>query len=386
MPRHELNGAKIALSCSGLVHVRRGVEAWSEEAFHGLRALGLDVTLFQGSGANGQVRVVRCVRRDSPLSRRLLGLLPRWGWRVGFGSAYQMEQTTFALGLFGALRARFDLLHTKDPQVALLFHRAHKAGLSRAAVILNHGTEEPPGFLKHFDYVQHLAPFHREEAIRQGVAIRRHFVVPNFVDTEKFSPGSGARLRQALGIPPEAFVVLCVAAVKRHHKRIDWLLDEVARVPAQAGAPVHLLVVGASTGQTEPLVRRGRELLGARVRFLIDHPRERMPEVYRAADVFVLCSLKEMLANASLEALASGLPVLMHREPVGAWAIGEGGQTLDMTREGELASALATYRNAGVRAAAGRRARTHAVAQFSKEVVLAQQLAMYRDILSDSRR
>ena len=379
----DLNGVKIALACSGLSHVRRGVEAWSQGAFLGLRERGVDVTLFKGSGSNGldRVRVVPCIRRESRFSETLTKALPSWGWRVGFGSSYQMEQTTFALTLLGAVGRRFDLLHTKDPQVALLMHRANRAGMSRAKVILNHGTEEPPEFLKRFDYVQHLAPFHRDEALQQGVQVKRQFAIPNFVDTDKFSPRSGAALRQRLGIPQEAFVILCVAAVKRRHKRIDWLLNEVAAVSKRTVPPVHLLVAGAKTGETDSLIQMGNTLLGDRVVFLIDHPREEMPQVYRAADLFVLCSQKEMLANASLEALASGLPCVMHREPVARWVIGDGGETIDMTHSGALAQVIRAYGNPELRKPFAARARTQAVSRFSKDVVLEQQLEMYREVL-----
>ena len=381
-----LSGVKIALSCSGLEHVRRGVETWSHEAFLGLREQGVDVTLFQGSGHNAtpSVRVLPCIRRNSRLSNALTRLLPSWSWRLGVGSAYQMEQSTFALNLFGLVRNRFEILHTKDPQVALLLHAAHRAGLSRAKVVLNHGTEEPPEFLNRFDYLQHLAPVRLEEAIRQGVRARRQFAIPNFVDTDKFSPGSGVALRRRLGIPQDAFVVLCVSAMRRRHKRIDWLLREIAGVAGQTPRPLYLLVAGATTPETDSLIRMGKELLGGRAIFLIDYPRERMPEVYRAADLFVLTSLKEMLSNASLEALASGLPCVMHREPVAQWAIGDGGETIDMQQPGTLAQALVHYHHPERRVPAGERARRQALARFSKDVVLSQQLEMYRAVMDDA--
>jgi len=378
-----LPGVKIALTCSGLSHVRRGVETWSQEAFIGLREQGIDVTLFQGSGPNGLpgVHVLPCIRRGSRWSERLGRLVPPFGWRLGIGSSYQMEQTTFALSLLREAGRRFDLLHTKDPQVALLMQRAHRAGLSRAKVIFNHGTEEPPEFLSRFEYVQHLAPFHLDEAKRQGLGIRRQFAIPNFVDVEKFHPGSEEPMRRRLGIPRGAFVVLCVAAIKRHHKRVDWLIEEMAR--AASGWPeLHLVVVGARTGDTPALQQLGQERLGRRAVFLTDLPREEMPQAYRAADAFVLCSLKEMLANACLEALASGLPCLMHREPVAGWALGDGGWTIDMTQRGGLASALVALREAQRRQEIGRRARQQALRRFAKEVVLTQQLAMYREVLA----
>ena len=411
MRQVQLSGAKIALTCSGLSHVRRGVEAWSEQAFEALRERGVAVTLFKGSGdpsrrpANGgaysgssraspavagraegcdnglpDVRIVPCVRRGSRLSQAAARVAPPFGWRFGVGSAYQLEQTTFVLRAFGALAQHYDIIHTKDPQVALLMHVARKAGLSRAKVILNHGTEEPPAFLNRFDYIQHLAPAHLAEAQRQGVRAARQFVVPNFVDTELFQPGRDQVLRAALGIPREAVVVLCVAAIKRHHKRVDWLLQE-AGVPSLLKRPLFVVVAGAKTDETESVIAEGRRRLGGRVVFLVDHPRERMPQLYRMADVFVLCSLKEMLANASLEALASGLPCLMHREPVAEWVIGAGGWTLDMTAEGALAGAIARLQDQPARRRAAEAARQQARKQFAKDVVLEQQVAMYREAL-----
>ena len=377
------NGAKIALTCSGLSHVRRGVETWSEQAFTALRRRGIDVTLFKGSGPRGDEHeaVVPCIRRNSSLSRTLSRLLPSFGWRVGFGSEYQMEQTTFALSLLGRAGKHFDILHTKDPQVALMFHYAKKAGWSSARVILNHGTEEPPEFLTRFDYVQHLAPFHLEEARQQGVRAKGQFAIPNFVDTDRFRPGSGAEMRRQLGIPVDAFVVLCVAAVKRHHKRLDWLFAEAAQIPSRPSQALYVLVVGASTDDTEAVQRVGRERLGARAVFLVDASHEQMPDIYRAADLFVLCSLKEMLGSAFLEALATGVPCLGSTHPVTRWVIGEGGESVDMERLGALADAIASYRNPARRISAGERARMRAISGFSTEVVLAQQVAMYGEVL-----
>lgn len=375
-----LAGVRIALTCSGLSHVRRGVETWSQEAFEALRAQGVPVTLFKGSGVNGvpAMRVLPCIRRGSSLSNLLARILPAFSWRVGLGSAYQTEQTTFALSLLASGIGRFDLVHTKDPQVALLLQAARRSGVSRARVLLNHGTEEPPAFLQRFDYLQHLAPFHLEEAQQQGVQARRQFVVPNFVDTQRFQPGGGHALRRELGIPDGAFMVLCVAAIKRHHKRIDWLLREIAGVPE-----AHLVLAGSSTPETPELLRMGQELLGSRLRCLVDRAHDRMPELYRAADAFALCSLKEMLSNAVLEALASGVPCLVSTHPVNRWAVADGGQAVDMEQPGALAQALRSLQEPGYRLAVARRARQRALAVFATDIVVAQQLAMYRDVLSD---
>ena len=107
------------------------------------------------------------------------------------------------------------MVHTQDPLVALTLQRAHALGLVRAATVLAHGTEEPLSFLKKLDYVQHLAPWHLEEARRAGCDKPGWTAIGNFVDTEVFHPGQDPVVRQQLGIPPGAFVVLSVAAVKK---------------------------------------------------------------------------------------------------------------------------------------------------------------------------
>src|SRR5438270_747300 len=70
--------------------------------------------------------------------------------------------------------------------------------------------------------------------------------IPNFTDTDVYSPGDGAALRGELGIPPDALVVLSVAAIKRSHKRVDHLLREFAALrAARPELPVWLVVAGA---------------------------------------------------------------------------------------------------------------------------------------------
>src|SRR5207237_4265188 len=104
--------------------------------------------------------------------------------------------------------------------------------------------------------------------------------------------------------------------------------------------PAWLVIAGGWEPDTDELVEKGRRLLGQWVRFLIRFPRERMPALYRAADAFVLCSLREMLGIVLLEAAATGLPSLVHRHPVLQWVVGPGGEAIDMATPGSLAAAL----------------------------------------------
>jgi glycosyltransferase involved in cell wall biosynthesis len=379
---------RIGVAASGLGHVTRGIEAWAAYLGHALAARGEAVTLFRAAGqpTHPYERLVPCWTRSDARTLRLLRWLPRRVfWRLGLGSAYEIEQTTFALRLLPELRrGGVEVLHVKDPQVALLIQRAHALGLCPTRVILSHGTEEPLDFIRKIKYLHHLAPAHMDEARQAGVERPTWRMIPNFIDTDLFQPGDASGLRAQLGIPPTAAVVLCAAAIKSSHKRIDYLLTEFARlVQTDPDLPAWLVVAGGRGPDTDELLERGRRLLGDRVRFLVNHPSERMPELYRLADLFVLCSLKEMLGTALLEACASQVPCLVHRHPVMEWVIGPGGEALDMTQEGALASALGRLlREPARRQELGAQARTYCVETFSSERVVSQYLDYYHFVLT----
>jgi glycosyltransferase involved in cell wall biosynthesis len=111
-----------------------------------------------------------------------------------------------------------------------------------------------------------------------------------------------------------------------------------------------------------------------------------MPDLYRVADVFVLCSLFEMMPIALIEATASGLPCVINQHPILQWMTGEGGISIDMAVAGELAATLnnlLTLPNR--RAALGRAAREHCLANFSRDAVVDNILAYYQQVAGPTR-
>jgi len=71
------------------------------------------------------------------------------------------------------------------------------------------------------------------------------------------------------------------------------------------------LVIAGDGPEREPLERRARELgLGDRVWFIGAQPRDRIIELFRAADATILSSSWENFPHTVVEALAVGTPVL----------------------------------------------------------------------------
>lgn len=377
---------RIAIASSGLGHVSRGIEAWASDLSRALWDRGIDARLYKGAGAAADPReaVVPCWKRDDPKVRAALRF-KRIGWRFGYGSPYGIEQTTFARNLLPRLRADgIDILHVQDPDVAARLERARKRGKLRTRTILAHGTEEPFDFLARFDYLQHLAPWHLEEAREAGFFKPTWTAIPNFLDTETFRPGRSDDLRRELGLRPDDLVVLTSAAIRRIHKRIDYLIDEFARLLAAwpgGGRKPFLVVAGGRESETDALVSEGLSRLGDQVRFLIRYPREKMPDLYRTADVFTLCSLKEMMPIAVLEASATGLPCVVHDHPVLRWMTGPGGILPDLSKPGTLSACLTDLLNSeGRRRDLGGASRMHSLANFGRDAVVDQILDYYEQV------
>jgi 1,2-diacylglycerol 3-alpha-glucosyltransferase len=382
-----MNAMRIAIASSGLGHVARGIESWADDLGSALAARGENVKLCKGAGlaSRSYERVVWCFQRDGPLTVRLSKLMPRRiSWRLGLGSCHNLEQTSFAFNLMPVLRLeKIDILHVQDPQVAIIIQRARQLGLVRTRTILAHGTEEDLSFLRRIRYLQHLAPWHLERARAAGVFRNTWSAIPNFIDTKRFSPGRADAMREELGIPRDALIILTAAAIKRSHKRIDHLIAEFARLrQMNAELPVWLIVAGGWERDTEELIAEGTRLLGERVRFLVRFPRQRMPELYRAADLFTLCSLFEMMPVALIEATASGLPCVVHKQPIFEWMTGKGGPAIDMSAPGELAATLQNLlTTTELRGELSRAARRHCLDNFSQEIVVDQILNYYQLVM-----
>ena len=145
---------------------------------------------------------------------------------------------------------------------------------------------------------------------RYGSPAEQITVIPNGVDLARFHPshhtGSSARLRQQCGFEAEHVVVLFLGT-GYYRKGLDRLL-EVFPVLLRERPETRLLVVGYDTDIQRWKTRVHQRGLAAQVCFLGGR---RDPEVcYGASDVYVLPTRYDPFANATLEALATGVPVI----------------------------------------------------------------------------
>jgi len=200
--------------------------------------------------------------------------------------------------------------------------------------------------------------------------------IPHGVDTEVFRPGSREEARARLGLPPNGRVVFFSAwDVTERRKGLHLLLAALDRLEE----PPFLLLAGDGS---PPAVPRGQTL----GRISDDHV---LADVYRAADVYAVPTLADVLTKTAPEAIASGIPcvsfdrggvtdVVRHME-TGYQA--RFGDVDDLARGLEL-----LLGDDDLRARLGRQGRELAEREFSSRVQVGRYVDLYRSRLERLRR
>ncbi len=217
----------------------------------------------------------------------------------------------------------------------------------------------------------------------------RSHVIPYGVDIELFRPDPQRRVaeRRRLGIPEHAPVVLGVGrmATKKGFHLLVGALAELF-----AAAPEARIILAGGGDRLEEL-RHQASRWGDRVSFAGAVLHDTLPDLYRAADLFVLPAVHDAkgnvdgLPNVILEAMASGLPVVASAISGIPLAVSPGVHGL-LVEEGDgpaLARAIAALVNDPQRRASmGVAARRRAEADLTWDAVAARYREAYVAALS----
>ena len=257
---------------------------------------------------------------------------------LGYGRSLEADETVkagavlaaplYALAARRAVRRqlaerRYDLMHAHwiVPNGVV----AAAAGLRVPLAIGLHGSDvflaEKPGVrvfarwaLGRARLLTGCSPELVERVRALGFPAERSRVIPYGVDVAAFSPAPERRClwRQRLGIPESAPLLLGVGRMAT--KKGFQVLMEV--LPALLGENPELRVVLAGGGDLLDRFRTAARPWGDRVHLPGPVLRDTLPDLYRAADLFVLPAVHDGkgnvdgLPNVILEAMASGLPVV----------------------------------------------------------------------------
>lgn len=144
-------------------------------------------------------------------------------------------------------------------------------------------------------------------------------VVPLGIDTNTLRKGDRAQARQALGIPQDAFVYLCIGRFTEYDKMdlfpvVQAFASMRRRLPADAS--VYLVLAGASQGtKTADMVALWAKALkvGPWVKQRVDFADTEKPGLLASADAFVSMTdnPQETYGLSVVEAMGAGLPVIV---------------------------------------------------------------------------
>ena len=345
---------KVFIVCSGLGHINRGYESFFRGCFDALVSeADLDLTLYKGAGAQAahEIRLPNLCRgsRSAKILGKLLGR-----------SDYFAEQLTFFLSLLPRLLARRpDVVYVSDVVLGNFLRLAQKLPLFSYKVLFNNNGPVLPTLLHRWDHIQQVSPQYLNDALAAGVPREKQTLLPSAVDIPKSLPphGDPGALRDALGLPRDRPIVLSVGAIDGGRKRMDYLVQEMAKLPVPRP---FLLLLGQKTSDSPRIIELGEDLLSMDGFDARTVAKDEVSDYYRAASIFALASVDEGFGLAYVEAMSYGLPCLVHDYETSRFVLGDMGTYGDLTQPGTLmellsdsvrvaaAPSVATARHAGV--------------------------------------
>jgi glycosyltransferase involved in cell wall biosynthesis len=194
-------------------------------------------------------------------------------------------------------------------------------------------------------------------------------VIYNGVDTTFFSPTTKQRTGQTLTLVSTGRLIA--------RKGYVHLIEALAGLP---GICLRLLGEGNQLAMLRNLATQHRvdvEFLGAR-------SREEVAAYLKESDLFVLPSLNEGMSNSLLEAMASGLPVVVTDVGGSRELVDGNGIIVEKANADALRSAILTYRNNGALIPAHGAISRQRALEMNIDTMADQYAALYRSVVREA--
>ncbi|HXM53951.1 MAG TPA: glycosyltransferase family 4 protein [Candidatus Dormibacteraeota bacterium] len=222
---------------------------------------------------------------------------------------------------------------------------------------------------------------------RTGLDARRTVQISNGVDLDRFvrpAPEARAALRRRLlGDAGDGVVACCTVARLSAQKGLDVLIDAAAILRERGATPrARFFIVGDGELRADLEAQIARLGVGDEVRLVGARPPDEVPEWLASADLFVLPSHYEGMSLAVMEAMATGLPVVVTRVSGTAELVpdAEHGRVVEPGDADGLAGAVAVLAaDPELRTLVGMRAGEHAKS-FSWDACFAKTNALLRGV------
>ncbi len=325
--------ARVLFACVGAGRFNRGIETFFSEAFVGLKgSTRVQIEFVKAQGPCGpQERIAWSLPRDG-FAAEMLGRLVR-------RNGYVVEQWSAFPSMVHAVRAfRPHVIYFSDSNLGFLLYWLRPYMGVPYTLLFSNGAPLPSPIAR-VDYVQQVTPAYLEQAMKAGEPASRHFMVPYGFCLADRPPDRTTLVqrgaRAELELPLDRPIVLSVGWIAKRHKRMDYLISELARL---AEPRPYLVMLGTRDRESADIAAIAEAMLGPDNSAIRSVAPEVVSRYYAAADVFALASLEEGFGRVYVEALAAGLPVLAHDFAGSRFVLGEEGCFGDFTQKGALTS------------------------------------------------
>lgn len=165
-------------------------------------------------------------------------------------------------------------------------------------------------FLKVFEYLDVVTtPTETAAQLLRNIGLRKRVVTVSCgIDLTRFNPtNDGSYLRRLYKIPDDRPVLLYVGRMDKE-KRIETVLRALQRI--LRSMDVHLILAGIGKQRIKLEIEATGMGIRNAVTFTDFVPDDDLPNLYTIADVFVNAGIAELQSIVTMEAMASGLPVV----------------------------------------------------------------------------
>jgi glycosyltransferase involved in cell wall biosynthesis len=207
-------------------------------------------------------------------------------------------------------------------------------------------------------------------------------VIPNSVMLNRFRPVNKPEARTTLGLPSNS-LILSTGAISlndphKGSKTLQFLLDTYSKE-----THIHWLIFGHGLGQLiDPVPENCTAFGSVKDDTLLN-------KIYAAADIFLMPSLQESFGKVTIEAMASGTPVIAYdNTPAEDMIIN--GATGWLVPHGNSKAFLAAVEKAQIvgrekLANMGKHAREDVLNRFSLDMVVNKHIKLYQELLGYSK-
>lgn len=325
----------VFLVCTGVGHVHRGYESFTEECFAALKnSTAFQLYLLKGGGPAAQQAIrVPCLQRGSIWTKKLARL---WGTE-----AYFIEQFSFFLAMLPLLLwYQPKVIYYSDFKLGTWLWQLRRFLQFRYQLLFSNGAPNGPPFSR-MDHVQQLLPCHYTAALKAGASAAQMTVLPyafNLPPLQNLTTHK-TTYKIALHLPIEKKIIVSVGAVNCYHKRMDYVVKEFAQLDT---TQYHLVILGQIEAESPQVIQLAQQMLPENTYLIQQVSAPVVRDYLLAADYFVLASLQEGFGRVLIEALGAGLLPIVHQHVIMQEALQNYGVYVNMEASGSLLKGIDT--------------------------------------------